>query len=164
MELAAPKTPDTYEWRVYRAARGTNLTTTNRKHSVMLREGVRFGLRPASRGNAMRLITEELGPNTVFTLSVDDANRLQKKSAAAKGTKPKSKATAADAIPQPARTRAETTAQRANAAAAKTRAALVEAFAGLTAVQSRSYLTWLVDNAERPSAATLARWKRSAQR
>jgi hypothetical protein len=86
--IATPKGESAYDWFIYKgkslplkSGAGTKLT---------LGPGEKFGVRKSADGKKIRMISPELGPNKVFTLTLDLANKLAKQSKPAKnaGKKP----------------------------------------------------------------------------
>lgn len=78
-ETAAPLPANKYKWYIYNADRATNITNTSGKRSVKLIKGSKFGVRQASNNKDYRVITEELGPNIVFTMNESKVSTLMSK-------------------------------------------------------------------------------------
>jgi hypothetical protein len=76
--LARIKGTDEYDWLVYT---GKEITVMNdAKRTLHLQKGDKFGVRPGGGGKKIRLITEREGPNKVFTVEPDVAQKLAKDS------------------------------------------------------------------------------------
>ena len=79
IETAAPKGTDAYGWMVYIGSKPMDLQS-NLGTKLRLEKGDRFGVRPSGNGKKIRMISEELGPNKVFTLEMDIAQKLNSQS------------------------------------------------------------------------------------
>ena len=72
---------DMYDWYRYAVTKTTSLTSKSGHHTVVLKKGSRFGVRPTtSKKGAVRLVTPELGLTIVFTLDPSEAARVVKNS------------------------------------------------------------------------------------
>lgn len=74
-----------YTWYTYQGARGKKLTNSRGK-TVSIRSGSKFGIRESSNGKLIRLMTEELGPTFVFTITQAVNDSLIEKSKKARST------------------------------------------------------------------------------
>ena len=68
--------PEDYVWHVYTGKEPLTLTTRSKHHTIVLEDGMKFGMRPSSSGKEVRLITEKFGPTIVFTLDTDERRKL----------------------------------------------------------------------------------------
>jgi GNAT superfamily N-acetyltransferase len=77
--LAAPKGTDAYTWMTYAGSKPVTLQAKAGR-TVELVQGSKWGYRLSSDRKHMRVITEETGPTIVFTYTVDEVDKLIKKS------------------------------------------------------------------------------------
>jgi hypothetical protein len=68
--------PEDYVWHVYTGKDPLTLTTRSKHHTIVLEDGMKFGMRPSSSGKEVRLITEVLGKNIVFTIDIATRRKL----------------------------------------------------------------------------------------
>ena len=76
--LGAPKQADAYDWFTFT---GTKVSFTSKKgQTEVLKKGDQFGVRLSSNKRFIRLVFGRLGPTKVFTIYIDAAKYLAKRS------------------------------------------------------------------------------------
>ena len=76
MKISRILPPEDYIWHTYESTTPMTLTTRSGKHSIEMKQGTPFGIRPSSSGKEVRLITEKFGPTIVFTITPEERRQL----------------------------------------------------------------------------------------